>query len=188
MTGTRVDLPASVRRAVDVSPRRAATVIVLASTVAVLFLVWLVVGVDAGGESSSVSMPLINAGLNLAAATFLVKGWRHVRAGRLDAHRDSMLGALACSAIFLIGYVTHHALHGDAVFAGTGGVRAVYLVLLAGHVVLSVLGLPFVLSTAWSATTERVDLHRRLARLTLPVWLYVSASGVGVAMMLTLWR
>lgn len=179
-------LPEPVRRVVDVSPRRAATVIVLASAAAVLFLVWLVVGVDAGGESTSTSMPLINAGLNLAAASFLVAGWRRVREGRIEAHRDAMIGALACSAVFLVGYIVHHMLHGDAVFGADGWIRGVYLVLLAGHVVLSVLGLPFVLSTAWSAVTGRVDLHRRIARVTLPVWLYVSVSGVGVAVLLTL--
>ncbi|MEO1065246.1 MAG: DUF420 domain-containing protein [Actinomycetota bacterium] len=184
MTDVRVPVPEPVRRALDVPVRRAAGVIGLASAVAIALLLWLVIGVDAGGESSSRTMPLVNAALNLGATAFLVRGWRHVRAGRLVEHRDAMLGALACSGLFLVGYLVHHTLHGDTAFGADGWLRGVYLALLGSHVLLSIVGLPAVLATAWSATTGRFTLHRRTASATLPVWLYVSATGAAVALML----
>lgn len=184
MSDVHVPLPAPVRRVADVPPRQAAVGIGVASVGVVALLLWLVTSVDVGEESSSAWMPLVNATLNAAAATFLVLGWRHVRAGRIDEHRRAMLTALGCSAAFLVGYLTHHVLHGDTPFGSDGAIRTVYLALLAVHVILSTLGLPFVLATAWSATVGRTELHRRVARRTLPVWLTVSVTGVAVALLL----
>ena len=182
MTDVRVPVPEPVRQVLDVPPRRAAGVIGLGSLAAVAALLWLVTGVDAGGSSSSSTMPLVNAALNLGAAAFLVRGWRHIRAGRLTAHRDAMFAALAYSALFLVGYLLHHTLHGDAVFGADGWLRTAYLVVLVSHVLLSIVALPAVLTTAWSAASGRFGTHRRLARLTLPLWLYVSATGASVAL------
>lgn len=185
MTDVQVPVPEGLRRAIDHEPRRVVPVVVAISLAAAGLLIFLVTAVDLGGESSSGWWPLLNAALNAAAAVALIQGWRHVRAGRLVEHRNAMLTALGCSTLFLVGYLVHHTLHGDTPFGGHGTVRTVYLVLLASHVVLSTLGLPFVITTAWSATTARFGLHRRIARWTLPVWLYVSATGVAVALLLT---
>ena len=98
-----------------------------------------------------------------------------------------MLTALSFSALFLVTYVTRHALYGNAEVDLTGAWRAVYLTVLAVHVVLSVLVLPAVLATVWAISTGRTGLHRRLARPTLPVWLVVSVTGVAVAVFVVGW-
>jgi putative membrane protein len=91
-----------------------------------------------------------------------------------------MLLAFAFSSVFLISYVVNHALHGDTMFPGHDSVRTLYLSILASHVILSIVALPMVLTTFFFALTGRFAMHRRIARLALPVWLYVSISGVGV--------
>lgn len=182
--GVTVPLPPRVERWLDVSTRRAVTVLVAIGLVAVAALLVLVYGLDGGADGSSSALPLVNAGLNAGATVFLVQGWRMVRARRLVAHRNAMLAALACSTVFLVGYLVHHTLHGDSPFGADGPVAAVYYVLLASHVVLSTLGLPAILVTVWASVSGRFDLHTRVARITLPAWLYVSVTGVAVALML----
>jgi putative membrane protein len=95
-----------------------------------------------------------------------------------------MLAALGFSVLFLVGYITHHALHGDTKFVGEGPIRGTYLVILASHVLLSVVALPMVLTTFFFSLSGQLERHRRLARFTLPIWLYVSVTGVVVFVML----
>lgn len=129
-------------------------------------------------------LPPVNAALNAGSALLLVAGWRAIRAGDRLRHRRRMLAAFACSSLFLVGYLTRMALTGAHRFPGGGGLRIAYLLLLASHTLLAAAALPLVLSTLSLALRGRFDLHRRWARRTLPVWLYVSATGVAVYAML----
>jgi uncharacterized membrane protein YozB (DUF420 family) len=129
-------------------------------------------------------LPTLNAVLNATAAGLLVLGWLQIRKGRVAAHRAAMLGALAVSAAFLTSYVVYHAHAGSRPFQGTGPIRAVYFTILITHVVLAAAIVPMVIVTLARALRERFDRHARLARWTLPLWLYVSVTGVLVYLML----
>jgi uncharacterized membrane protein YozB (DUF420 family) len=129
-------------------------------------------------------LPTLNATLNGLATLCLVTGWALIRRGRRDAHRAAMFGALACSAAFLTSYVVYHYHAGSRPFTGEGWLRAVYFAILITHVVLAIVIVPLVLLTVSRALANRFDRHRRIARLTLPLWLYVSVTGVVVYLML----
>ena len=143
-------------------------------------LLWLIYGRSPGdgNETALAWLPGFNAACNGASALLLAMGYRAIRARRIEVHRRFMLGALTASAAFLAGYVLHHSMHGDTKFLGVGLVRPVYFTLLISHVVLSVVALPMILSTAYFALGSRFASHRRIARITLPLWLYVSVTGV----------
>lgn len=125
-------------------------------------------------------LPLLNAALNTGSATALVLGRRAVGRGDLVAHRRAMVTAFAVSTVFLVSYVTYHAVVGETAFSGPAPLRAAYLLLLIAHVLASVVALPLVLGTIAAALADRRDLHRRLARVTAPLWLFVSVTGVAV--------
>ena len=129
-------------------------------------------------------LPTVNAVLNATAAVLLVVGYRLVRARRITAHRRVMLSAFGCSVLFLIGYLVYHAQAGSTRFPGTGAARAVYLTILASHTVLAAAVPVLALVTLSRALAGRFDRHRRIARWTLPIWLYVSVTGVVVYLML----
>jgi putative membrane protein len=129
-------------------------------------------------------LPFVNALFNSASATAIILGVRAIRGGRPDVHRRWMFTALGSSAVFLVSYVTYHALHGDSRFLGQGLVRPIYFLILISHILLSVVALPMVLSTFYLSLSGRFAAHRRLARWTFPIWLYVSVTGVVVFAML----
>ncbi|HKQ96298.1 MAG TPA: DUF420 domain-containing protein [Candidatus Polarisedimenticolia bacterium] len=129
-------------------------------------------------------LPDFNALMNVVAATALVSGYVAIRRGRRATHRALMLTALAASVLFLAGYLTHHARVGSVPYRGTGTLRYVYFAILIPHTLLAAATLPLVAVTLTRALRERFDAHRRLARWTLPIWLYVSVTGVIVYLML----
>ena len=129
-------------------------------------------------------LPTVNAALNASALSFLVLGWVLIRRGRRQAHRAAMLAAVACSALFLASYLVYHAEVGSVRFAGQGSIRGVYFTVLISHTVLAVVIVPLVLLTLWRALGSRYAAHRAVARLTLPLWGWVSLSGVAVYWML----
>ena len=129
-------------------------------------------------------LPTLNAVLNAASAFLLVAGWALVRRGRRDAHRLAMLGALATSAAFLASYLVYHFQVGSVRFTGRGAIRAVYFAVLLSHTVLAAAIVPLVLVTVARALRGRFDAHRAVARYALPLWLWVSVSGVVVYWML----
>jgi uncharacterized membrane protein YozB (DUF420 family) len=129
-------------------------------------------------------LPHLNAALNAAASVLLVAGWRFIRHRRIAQHRACMIAAVATSALFLVSYVVYHAQAGSRPFPGTGAIRAVYFAVLIPHVVLAAVSLPFILMTFAHGLRRDDARHRRMARLTLPVWLFVSVSGVVVYLML----
>jgi uncharacterized membrane protein YozB (DUF420 family) len=130
------------------------------------------------------SLPSLNALLNATSAVLLLTGWRLIRSGRRDAHRRAMIAAFAVSSLFLASYLVYHAQVGSVRFTGSGPVRTVYFALLLSHTVLAAAIVPLVLVTLARGLGGRFDAHRRLARYTFPLWLWVSLSGVAVYWML----
>jgi putative membrane protein len=158
------------------------------SAAATLFLFWLIYVHPASdtGSARFAFLPALNAVFNGLSATALLVGFTFVRARRIPAHRASMLTAFAFSTLFLVGYIAHHALHGDVRYPAHAALRSVYLPLLASHIVLAVITLPMVLVTFFFSLTGRFPQHRKIARWTFPLWLYVSVTGVVTYVMLRL--
>ncbi len=129
-------------------------------------------------------LPSLNAALNGTSAVLVVLGFRAIRDGQRERHRALMLAALLSSTLFLAGYLTRVALSGTHAFPGTGLARALYLLLLASHTIFAAVAAPMILRTLFLALRDRFPDHRRLARLTLPIWLYVSVTGVLVYVLL----
>ncbi len=157
----------------------------LVSSAAVGFLAWLLLVREGGGVDADLSfMPGVNAGLNATSATLLLAGLIAIRNGRREIHKRLMVSAFAASAVFLVGYVLYHYAHGDTSYQGQGAIRIVYFAVLISHVLLSIVMLPMILTTFFLAAKERFAAHKRLARWTLPIWLYVSVTGVVIYFML----
>ena len=129
-------------------------------------------------------LPTLNAALNASSAVLLAFGFAMIRAGRREAHRRFMLAALTTSSLFLVSYLVYHFQVGSVRFTGTGAVRTAYLTILATHTVLAIAIVPLVLVTVRRALRGDFPAHRRLARVTLPLWAYVSVTGVVIYWML----
>jgi uncharacterized membrane protein YozB (DUF420 family) len=129
-------------------------------------------------------LPTLNALLNATSAVLLLSGWWLIRRGKREAHRLAMLAALATSALFLASYLFYHFEVGSVRFQGEGAVRAVYFAVLVSHTVLAAAIVPLVLLTLARALRGRFAAHRSIARYTLPLWIWVSVSGVVVYWML----
>jgi uncharacterized membrane protein YozB (DUF420 family) len=129
-------------------------------------------------------LPALNASLNAIAAALLACGWVLIKRGRVEQHRRCMLAAFGTSALFLASYVVYHANIGSRPFQGHGPIRVVYFAILITHVVLAAAILPLSLVTLRRGLTAQYDRHVRIARWTLPIWLYVSITGVIVYVML----
>ena len=129
-------------------------------------------------------LPALNATLNASAAVLLLAGYRFIRRGEIRSHRATMLSACAVSTAFLTSYVIYHANVGSKPFPGQGAVRVIYLTILFTHVVLAAVILPMALVTARRGLRGRFDRHVPLARWTLPLWMYVSVTGVVIYLML----
>ncbi len=130
------------------------------------------------------SLPAVNAFLNALATILLVVGYVLIRHGRIRAHQRAMVAAFVTSVLFLVSYVTYHAHAGSRRFTGQGAIRIVYFTILISHVLLAAV-VPLLASvTLWRAYCGRFDRHVRIARWTLPVWLYVSVTGIVVYWML----
>lgn len=155
------------------------------STVALAFIAWLLLIRRGGAGGVDLRfLPAVNAGLNATAAALLVGGWISVRRRQLRAHRYFMIGAFAASALFLVSYLTYHFVHGDTRYAGHGPMKALYLLVLASHVLLSMPVVPMALVAFYFAFRKQFDRHRRVTRWLAPIWLYVSVTGVLVFVML----
>jgi len=129
-------------------------------------------------------LPAVNATLNAIAGVLLVCGFVMIKRGRIQTHRRFMLSAFATSALFLVSYVIYHANVGSKPFGGQGAIRYVYFAILFTHVVLAAIILPMALITLTYGLRARFDRHVPIARWTLPIWLYVSVTGVIVYLML----
>lgn len=129
-------------------------------------------------------LPALNATLNALAGTCLLGGYVMIKRGRRDIHKRFMLGALGASTLFLISYVIYHANAGSRPFTGVGPIRTVYFTILITHVILAAAILPLALVTTARGLRDQYARHRRVARWTLPIWAYVSVTGVIIYLML----
>lgn len=134
-------------------------------------------------ESATV-LPHVNAALNTITTVLLVIGLTMARAGRPEVHRPVMAAALVTSAVFLASYLVYHVTAPIFVFTGQGWTRPVYYALLISHVVLAAVVTPMIAVTAWRGARGAIDSHRPLARWTMPIWLYVSVTGVVIYVVL----
>jgi uncharacterized membrane protein YozB (DUF420 family) len=128
--------------------------------------------------------PTLNAALNAASAVLLLVAYRAIRRLDVETHRRWMLAAATTSALFLVSYLVYHVRVGSVRFEGVGPARTVYFAILVSHTLLAIVVLPFVLRTLYLGLKRRDDRHRRIAKWTFPMWLYVSATGVVVYLML----
>jgi uncharacterized membrane protein YozB (DUF420 family) len=129
-------------------------------------------------------LPHVNAFLNATSAVFLIAGYRFIRALRIDAHRKCQVAAFLTSTVFLVSYLVYHYYHGESRFLGQGLVRPLYFTILISHVILAIVIVPLILITLYRAARGDFIRHKRIARWTLPLWLYVSVTGVIVYLML----
>lgn len=129
-------------------------------------------------------LPTLNAGLNALSAFLLIYGYRLIRQRRIEEHKRAMLAAFSVSVLFLISYLTYHAQVGSVKFQGAGPVRTFYFALLLSHTILAAAVPPLAVITLYRAWKGRYEQHRRIAKITFPIWLYVSVTGVLVYLML----
>lgn len=129
-------------------------------------------------------LPHLNACLNGTSAILLFTGYRFIRAGNVAAHRACQVSALIVSVLFLASYLTYHYNHGTTRFQGTGLARPIYFTILTSHTILAIVIVPLVILTLYRALRQDFVRHRSIARVTLPLWLYVSITGVIVYLML----
>ncbi|MDE0908547.1 MAG: DUF420 domain-containing protein [SAR324 cluster bacterium] len=173
-----------------VSNRTATSVIGVISVGVFVFLLWLLYlrePVTTTETPDFSFMPLLNAILNGLSACCIAVGVWAIRNDNRTLHIRMMLSALTFSAVFLVGYIVYHSFHGNTRFQGEGLIRGVYLFILFSHIVLSAVMLPMIFSTVFFAGAERFESHRKLARWTFPIWLYVSVTGVLVYLILKHW-
>jgi uncharacterized membrane protein YozB (DUF420 family) len=130
------------------------------------------------------ALPTLNAALNGICALLLSAGYLLIRSGKVQAHRFVMSTAFGLSVLFLISYLTYHFFHGATRFPGTGLWRPIYFTILITHTLLAIVIVPLVIRTLFLAIRRRFEEHRRIARWTLPLWLYVSVTGVVVYLLL----
>jgi putative membrane protein len=166
--------------------------IIAVSAAASAFLAWLVyfhAPTDVAGTHLAF-LPALDAVLNALCAVFLLIGLRFILRREITSHRNSMFAAFVVSSAFLVAYVLNHVLHGDMLFPTSHPTaRFIYLwFLLLPHILLAVVALPMILITFFLSLTGRFPAHRKLARWTFPIWLYVSVSGVVVYAMLAAYR
>ena len=133
--------------------------------------------------------PPLNASLNALSGILLLTAFWHIRNKRIAQHKRFMLAACTASVLFLISYVTYHTIRGGVVtkFAGTGGWKTLYLTILTSHTILAVIILPLAILSVWNGLKMRVPQHRRVAKWTFPLWMYVSVTGVLVYFFLYHW-
>jgi putative membrane protein len=168
------------------SPKKATFIVLAVSLVALLVLVGVIYGHGRAAEVPEwVSwLPALNALLNGTSAVFLVLAYVAIRRRDVVAHSRRMLTSLAASSLFLVSYIVYHSVHGDTLFRGQGVVRTVYFFILISHIVLSAVALPLVFLSLFFSLSGRFARHKKIARYTFPVWLYVSVTGVLVFLLL----
>jgi len=150
----------------------------LLSSAALAFIAFILLRKTESTGADLSFMPAVNAAFNAASATFLILGYIAIRRKRVSLHRLCMVTAFALSSLFLIGYLIYHSVHGDTKFGGTGALRAVYFAVLISHILLSIAVVPMALTSFYLAFTRSFARHRKLNRVFLPIWLYVSVTGV----------
>lgn len=170
----------------DLSDRRfyVFNAVVSALALGFIFYVVMVRSAAAPGQVDLRFLPAVNAVLNSVASVLLVSGWVAIRRRAVRVHKRLMVAAFAASVLFLVGYLTYHYVHGDTRYQGEGVLRVVYFAILISHVLLSMTVVPMALGAFYFAWKRQFARHARLTRIALPVWLYVSVTGVVIFFML----
>jgi len=171
----------------SVSIRTAVTSIILVSVGILLFLIWLIYFKEPVTVSDLPYIsyfPLANAIFNSLSTFCLLGGYLAIRKKKRELHLKFMLSALTFSFLFLVSYLIYHTFHGDTFYEGEGLMRILYFFILISHISLSVVVLPVILTTVYFALTGNFSKHLRIARITLPLWLYVSVTGVMIYLIL----
>lgn len=156
-------------------------VIGLLSFAVLSFLVWLIyfkAGAAPEGGTWINALPSLNAFLNSLTSVFLVSGYILIKKNKIDWHTRFMYAATITSALFLVSYISYHHFHGDTKFIATGAIRPAYFAILISHILLSAIQVPLILSTLYFALTQKFVKHKKIAKITFPIWLYVSVTGV----------
>lgn len=152
------------------------------------FLFWLIYFKGAVAPEASVSwvnsLPVLNAFLNTLTSTFLIAGYVLIKQNKIEWHKRAMYSATICSGLFLVSYITYHNFHGDSKFVGSGAIRPIYFTILISHILLSAVQVPLILTTLYLAMTKKFVKHKKIAKITFPIWLYVSVTGVLVFVLL----
>lgn len=156
----------------------------IVSSVAVAFIAFILLRERSSAGPDLSFLPAVNACFNGLSAVCLVLGYVAIRNKKIALHRLLMVTAFASSSIFLVGYLSYHFVHGDTHYAGTGPIRVAYFALLISHILLSLSVVPLALTSFYFAFTRAFVRHRRLNRVFLPIWLYVSVTGVIIFFML----
>jgi putative membrane protein len=170
----------------DVSDRRfyAFNAVVSALALAFIGYILMVRQAAAPGQVDLRFLPAVNASLNALATVLLLSGWIAIRRRAVRVHKRLMVAAFAASSLFLVSYLTYHWVHGDTRYQGEGALRIVYFAILISHVLLSMAVVPMALSAFYFAWQRQFARHARLTRVALPIWLYVSVTGVVIWLML----
>lgn len=176
----------TVKALAEVSTPKALTVILSASVLAVLLLVWIIYlkPVASDPDSWVYWLPAVNSTLNSISAVLILLGYVAIRRRNFKMHMGLMLAAFVASSLFLVSYLVYHNAVGDTPFPGQGWIRPVYFFILISHILLSVSVVPLVLTTYFFAFAGRFKTHRSIARWTFPIWLYVSVTGVVIYFLL----
>jgi putative membrane protein len=159
------------------------------SAAALAFLAYILVvrrGSSAGVDLSF--LPAVNASLNATAASLIVAGWIAIKRGARRVHPYLMVGAFVASALFFVSYSIYHSVAGDTKFLGVGAIRAVYFALLISHVLLSAAVVPMALASFYFSWRRRFSTHKKIGRVLVPIWLYVSVTGVAIFFFLKIGR
>lgn len=166
----------------NISPLKAIGVILLISGAALGFLIWIIYFKGGSDYSSNLisSLPALNALLNSTSTVLLLFGYKAIRNRDFSRHMKFNLTAFVTSTFFLISYVIYHNFHGSTPFTGEGIIRPFYFFILVSHIILSALVMPMILTSFYLAFSGKLTLHRKVSKITLPVWLYVSVTGVTI--------
>jgi putative membrane protein len=165
--------------------RKPILVMVALSAAIASFLIWLIYFKGKVAAPDWVgALPGANVSFNSLSALCLILGYINIRRGNRATHMRFMLTATVFSTLFLVSYVTYHFFHGDTLFPGHGWIRPVYFFILISHIGLSMVALPLILAALWYGLRSQFKFHRRIARWTFPIWLYVSVTGVIVYVLL----
>jgi putative membrane protein len=168
----------------DLARKPAPAILALSAAIAA-FLIWLIYFKGRVAAPDWIgTLPAANAFFNSCSAICLVFGYINIRRRNRVVHKRFMLTATVFSALFLVSYITYHYFHGDTKFPAHGWVRPVYFFILVTHISLSMVALPLILGTLWWALNSQFGFHKKIARWTFPIWLYVSVTGVIVFFML----
>jgi len=153
--------------------------LVPAIVAALFFLPVLEIGTDVS------MLPALNASINATVSILLILGVWFIKKGKIQQHRACMIGAFGLSALFLVSYVIYHSATESTPYGGDGWIRAIYFIILLSHIILAAIILPLILITLSRALSNRFDKHKKIARITFPLWLYVSVTGVIVYLMIS---